>query len=84
MFDSLRARINIPKAIGVIGTVYMVRKYVSDRFEDVKEQMEQERTAKDKCVPISLLKLSPYYYACEASNAASHKRSRTFRTQSLC
>ncbi|KAJ7282804.1 Peroxin-3 [Mycena rebaudengoi] len=47
MFDSLRARINFPKAIGVIGTVYMVRRYVSDRFEDVKEQMEQERTAKD-------------------------------------
>ncbi|KAJ7680779.1 Peroxin-3 [Mycena polygramma] len=47
MFDSLRARINLPKVAGIVGTVYMVRRYVSDRLEDVKEQMEQERVAKE-------------------------------------
>ncbi|KAJ7933757.1 Peroxin-3-domain-containing protein [Mycena leptocephala] len=47
MFDSLRARMNIPKTIGIVGTVYIVRRYISDRLEDVKEQMEQERVAKD-------------------------------------
>ncbi|KAJ7267609.1 Peroxin-3 [Mycena haematopus] len=47
MFDSLRARINIPRVIGFAGTVYLVRQYVSNRLEDVKEQMEQERVAKD-------------------------------------
>ncbi|KAF7357789.1 hypothetical protein MVEN_00824900 [Mycena venus] len=47
MFDSLRARINVPKTLGIVGTVYLVRQYVSHRLEDVKEQMEQERAAKD-------------------------------------
>jgi peroxin-3 len=41
---------NIPKTIGIVGTVYIVRRYISDRLEDVKEQMEQERVAKDKYV----------------------------------
>lgn len=50
MFDSIRARINIQKTLGIAGTVYLVRQYVSNRLEDVKEQMEQERVAKDKCV----------------------------------
>ncbi|KAJ7451811.1 Peroxin-3 [Mycena galericulata] len=47
MFDSLRARINISKTIGIIGAAYIVRRYIVDRLEDVKEQMEQERVAKD-------------------------------------
>ncbi|KAK7005924.1 Peroxin-3 [Favolaschia claudopus] len=47
MFDSLRARINLPKTLGVAAAVYLVRDYVSNRLEDVKEQMEQERVAKD-------------------------------------
>ncbi|KAJ6498834.1 Peroxin-3 [Mycena sanguinolenta] len=47
MFDSLRARISVPKTLGFVGTVYLVRQYVATRLEDVKEQMEQERVAKD-------------------------------------
>ncbi|KAJ6594399.1 Peroxin-3 [Mycena capillaripes] len=47
MFDSLRARINLSKTVGIAGTVYLVRRYISDRLEDVKEQMEQERVAKE-------------------------------------
>ncbi|KAJ6507124.1 Peroxin-3 [Mycena vitilis] len=47
MFDSLRARINLPKVAGIVGTVYMVRRYVYDRLEDVKAQMEEERVAKE-------------------------------------
>ncbi|KAJ6508114.1 Peroxin-3 [Mycena vulgaris] len=47
MFDSLRARINIPKTAGILGTAYIIRRYVADRLEDVKEQMEQERVARD-------------------------------------
>ncbi|KAJ7497767.1 Peroxin-3 [Mycena latifolia] len=47
MFDSLRARINLPKTVGILGTAYIIRRYVSDRLEDVKEQMEQERASRD-------------------------------------
>jgi peroxin-3 len=37
--------------------VYLVRQYVSNRLEDVKEQMEQERVAKDKQVLIFMFTL---------------------------
>ncbi|KAJ7141304.1 Peroxin-3 [Mycena epipterygia] len=47
MFDSLRARLNVPKVAGILGTAYIIRRYVSDRLEDVKEQMEQERFARE-------------------------------------
>ncbi|KAJ6625772.1 Peroxin-3 [Mycena sp. CBHHK59/15] len=47
MFDSLRARVNISKTIGIVGTAYLIRSYVSARLEDVKEQMEVERVAKE-------------------------------------
>ncbi|KAJ7091940.1 Peroxin-3 [Mycena belliarum] len=47
MFDSLRARINIPKTAGILGAAYIIRRYVADRLEDVKEQMEQERVSRD-------------------------------------
>jgi peroxin-3 len=39
------------------GSVYLVRQYVSNRLEDVKEQMEQERVAKDKQVLIFVFTL---------------------------
>ncbi|KAJ7071941.1 Peroxin-3 [Mycena amicta] len=47
MFDSLRARINVTKTVGFVGAAYFVRQYIADRLEDVKEQMEQERTARE-------------------------------------
>ncbi|KAJ7121290.1 Peroxin-3 [Mycena crocata] len=47
MFDSLRARINLPRTAMLLGMGYMLQGYVSDRLKDVKEQMEQERVARD-------------------------------------
>ncbi|KAJ7045987.1 Peroxin-3 [Mycena alexandri] len=47
MFDSLRARINVSKTVGILGTAYFIRRYISDRLEDAREQMEQERAAKE-------------------------------------
>ncbi|KAF7315851.1 hypothetical protein MIND_00101600 [Mycena indigotica] len=47
MFDALRSRINVPKAVGFVGAAYFVRNYISDRLEDVKEQMDQERVARE-------------------------------------
>ncbi len=35
------------KVAGVVGGLYVARRYVVDRLEDAKERMEQERTAQD-------------------------------------
>ncbi|KAF7305908.1 hypothetical protein HMN09_00745000 [Mycena chlorophos] len=42
MFDGF-----ISKTAGFVGAAYFVRRYISDRLEDVREQMEQERVARD-------------------------------------
>ncbi|CAK5281299.1 unnamed protein product [Mycena citricolor] len=47
MFDAIRRRVSFTKVAGVASAAYMVRGYIKDRLDDVKEQMEQERAAKD-------------------------------------
>ncbi|KAJ7646838.1 Peroxin-3 [Roridomyces roridus] len=47
MFDSVRARINVPRTMGFVGAAYIVRRYILDRLEDVKIQMEEDRGARD-------------------------------------
>ncbi|KAF7321983.1 hypothetical protein MKEN_00720900 [Mycena kentingensis (nom. inval.)] len=47
MFDALRSRINVSKTVSYAGAVYLARRYISDRLEDVKEQMEQDRLARE-------------------------------------
>lgn len=41
-------RATFSKAAGVVGSVYLAGKYVSDRLEETREQLMQERSAKDK------------------------------------
>lgn len=38
------------KAAGVVGGLYLVRQYIRDRLDEVKEKLEEERVARDKCV----------------------------------
>ncbi|KAL4260265.1 Peroxisomal biogenesis factor 3 [Pleurotus pulmonarius] len=40
-------RATFSKAVGVVGSVYLAGKYVSDRLEETREQLMQERSAKD-------------------------------------
>ncbi|KAF4573537.1 peroxin [Pleurotus pulmonarius] len=40
-------RATFSKAAGVVGSVYLAGKYVSDRLEETREQLMQERSAKD-------------------------------------
>ncbi|KDQ31461.1 hypothetical protein PLEOSDRAFT_1054531 [Pleurotus ostreatus PC15] len=40
-------RATFTKAAGVVGSVYLAGKYVSDRLEETREQLMQERSAKD-------------------------------------
>jgi peroxin-3 len=52
MFSSLKTYIGdrkagIAKTAGVVGGLYVAKRYISDRLEEVKARLEQERAAKD-------------------------------------
>ena len=38
------------KAVGYVGGAYLVGRYVSQRLEDVRVSLLQERASQDKCV----------------------------------
>lgn len=43
-------RRGLAKTIGVFGGTYLVGRYVSERLEEVKERVMQERLARDRYV----------------------------------
>lgn len=38
------------KTAGIVGGLYLGRQYIRDRLDEVKEKLEEERVARDKCV----------------------------------
>lgn len=59
MFHSVRTyvydrRRGLCKSAAVVGGVYLVKRYISDRLEEVKNKVIQERAARDKYISISL------------------------------
>jgi hypothetical protein len=55
MFSTLRNYVSdrksgIAKTAGFVGGLYIAKSYISDRLDEVKVRLEQERTAKDRQV----------------------------------
>ena len=55
MFQRLRnfffdRRRGLATAVGVVGALYMVGRYVLERLEEMREQVAQAKRAREKCV----------------------------------
>jgi peroxin-3 len=49
-------RQGIIKVAGIAGGVYLVRRYMLDRFQEMQEKLQEERVARERCVTLSTSK----------------------------
>lgn len=55
MFDGVKTyiyerRAGLSKATAITCSIYMVRRYITERLQEIKDKLEEERVARDKYV----------------------------------
>ena len=50
-------RKGIAEAAGIAGGLYLVRRYMIDRFQEMQQKLEEERLARERCVVFPLFSI---------------------------